>query len=228
MNALDLITQQAVGIVYQPIFALESNTTIGYEALARGPNKERPQDMLREAKRIGMLREFELQCIQKAVAHAPDGILFLNVQPMTLLYLMKKLEPLPEADQIVYEIVEMEDLLFEYKKEFVSSIKKLRKKGYKIAIDDISSGFNRLELVQLLEPDFIKLDASLTSGDFYSNVVLKNVVEMAKELNIKTIAECIETHTQLELVRDLGVEYGQGFLLGRAFGPGCFPQANAL
>ena len=228
MKVLDLITQQAVKMIFQPVFALDSNTVIGHEALARGPNKERPQDMLHESKRIGLLREFELQCIQKAVANAPEGMLFVNVQPMTLLYLLKKLDPLPATDQIVFEIVEAEELPCSYKKDFVRYVNRLKSRGYKVAIDDISSGFNRLELVHLLVPDFIKIDAPLTVGDFNSRVVLKSVVTMAKELNIKTIAEGIETHKQLDLVKNLGVEYGQGYFLGNSLSPNHLPDASVL
>ncbi|MCR3921744.1 MAG: EAL domain-containing protein [Firmicutes bacterium] len=211
------MTSRSVRVVYQPILDMQSNNVLGYEALARGPNEEKAQDMFYEANRIGLSRELEIQCMQKALANAPEGVIFINIQPLTLLYLLNRLEPLPKAEHVVFELVETEEFPFDYKSEFVLSIKELQSRGYKFAIDDMASGFNRLELVQLLHPDYIKLDKPLTNGSFYSTVILKNVVNMAKALKIKTIAECIETPKQLNMVKSLGVEYGQGFLLGKCF-----------
>ncbi len=215
LNILDIITRDAVRIVYQPIYDLKLDRVIGYEALARGPEDESPMNMFAEARKVGLVREFDLQCLNKGLAYGLEGIMFVNVQPMTLLYMTKKLVGLPDIKRtVVIEIVEIEDIPCNYKDEFLLCVKMLKKMGYRIAIDDIFSGFNRLELVYLLQPDFIKIDGPLLNGSGSSVVVLESIVGMAKELKIKTVAEDIEDEGRLELVKDLGVDFGQGFLLG--------------
>ena len=92
-----------------------------------------------------------------------------------------------------------------------------RRTGARIAADDVGAGNAGLQLLSRIEFDVIKIDLSLVqSGAILapSRAVLRALIEMAARRGAATVAEGIETRIQLETVRDLGIQVGQGFLLG--------------
>ena len=126
---------------------------------------------------------------------------------------MIKLYP---PNQVTLELVEMENIK-DNKSKLADAVCNLKEYGYSVAIDDISSGFERLLLVSLLRPEYIKLDRPLIKnlGNRINQIIIKNLTNMARELNADIIAEGIETKNELEIVKELGVQFGQGFLLGK-------------
>ena len=97
-------------------------------------------------------------------------------------------------------------------------IEVLREAGCRVALDDFGTGFNSLTLVQDLPVTEIKIDGSFVKSiatDPNQRAVVAAIKVLADGLGMETVAEQIETPEQLEIVRDLGITYGQGFLLGR-------------
>jgi EAL domain-containing protein (putative c-di-GMP-specific phosphodiesterase class I) len=129
-------------------------------------------------------------------------------------FLYNKIDNFYDPKKIVFEILEtdfIED--FSIVEKFTTYVKDL---GCKIAIDDFGSGFSSMENILKIKPDIIKIDGSLvkdldTSKD--SKTIVKNIVNMAKELNAKTVAEYIHKKEILDIAVELEVDYLQGFYL---------------
>ena len=129
-------------------------------------------------------------------------------------YIYKKIENCPSSKNIIFEILEsdfIED--FTIVESFAS---KVRESGCQIAIDDFGSGFSSMENILNLKPDIIKIDGSLIKNidtSMQSRTIVKNIVNMAKDLNAKTVAEYVHSKEVLEIVQELEVDFAQGFYL---------------
>jgi len=120
------------------------------------------------------------------------------------------------TSRIVFELLEDEDVReFEIIKEFIKNVKDY---GVKIAIDDFGTGYSNFERLLDYQPDILKLDGSLIKNietSPYSISVVKSIVTFAKEQNIMTIAEFIENESIYKIVKELGVDYSQGYYFGK-------------
>lgn len=94
----------------------------------------------------------------------------------------------------------------------------LKNLGFRLAVDDLARGYNRLELLTALSPDYIKLDDPFVSGCYLSRekrAAIAHLLALARDLGAETIAEHIEKAEELDCLKALGVAYGQGFYLAR-------------
>jgi EAL domain-containing protein (putative c-di-GMP-specific phosphodiesterase class I) len=130
-------------------------------------------------------------------------------------FLYEKIKSYHKPQNIIFEILEsdfIED--FSIVKEFTIYVRTF---GCKIAIDDFGSGYSSMENILKLKPEIIKIDGSLikninTSEE--SKTIVKNIVNMAKELNAKTVAEYVHSKEVFDIVKDMNVDFLQGFYLG--------------
>jgi EAL domain-containing protein (putative c-di-GMP-specific phosphodiesterase class I)/FixJ family two-component response regulator len=222
----------ALSMVFQPVFDLRLGAVRGVEALGRfGIRPRRSPDLwFAEASSVGLGVDLELAAARKALAFVdelPAGMfLSINLSPATLC--SPRLTPIfakYPRDQVVLEITE-HARVDDYD-QLKRHIARLRAQGLRFAIDDVGAGFSSLRHVVALHPDFIKLDIALTLGVERDNVrtaLVATMVSFAERASTTVIAEGIETRAQLEVLKQLGVEYGQGFLLGR---PGPMPDWSA-
>jgi len=130
-------------------------------------------------------------------------------------YIYNKIENYSNPKNIIFEILES-DFIEDFS-IVIDFVKTVREYGCKIAIDDFGSGYSNMENILKLKPEFIKIDGSLiknidTSDE--SKTIVKNVVNMAKELNAKTVAEYVHCKNVFDIVISLDVDYLQGFYLG--------------
>jgi len=120
------------------------------------------------------------------------------------------------SHKIVFELLEDEEAKdFTVIKKF---IRKVKKQGVKIALDDFGSGYSSFERVLLYEPDIIKIDGSLIKNIEYndsSRNLVETIVIFAKKQKIKTIAEYVENETIFNILKDIGIDYSQGFYFGK-------------
>ena len=121
-----------------------------------------------------------------------------------------------EAHRIIFELLESEDIKdFARIKRF---IQKVKAKGVKIAIDDFGTGYSNFERLLSYEPDILKIDGSLIKN-IHNNQINQHIVEtvmlFAKKQNLSTVAEFVENETIYEIVRDMGIDYSQGFYFGK-------------
>ena len=130
-------------------------------------------------------------------------------------FLYEKIRSYHKPQNIIFEILEsdfIED--FSIVKEFTTYVRTF---GCKIAIDDFGSGYSSMENILRLKPEIIKIDGSLikninTSEE--SKTIVKNIVNMAKELNATTVAEYIHSKEVFDIVKNMNVDFLQGFYLG--------------
>jgi PAS domain S-box-containing protein len=120
------------------------------------------------------------------------------------------------ADRVVFELLESEDVKdFQTVTEF---IKKVKPYGVKIAIDDFGSGYSNFERLLQYEPDILKIDGSLIKN-ILDNILSKNIVEtvvlFAEKQKIKTVAEFVENEMIFNAVKELGIDYSQGYAFGK-------------
>mgnify|MGYP000300620698 CR=1 FL=1 len=226
----EIIQNQQIYSVYQPIISLMDGSVFGYEALTRGPEDtlfHSPIPLFDFAEKEGAIYSLDKIAREKAVLGCRNLLkeqkLFINIPiqiindpNFTLDQTLKLLEQCGlRPHNIVFELTERSSI------ESFSSVKKTlslyRSHGYQIAIDDAGAGYSSLQAIAELHPDYIKIDRSLIHG-IHNNKIKENIVEtfvtFARKMNILIIAEGIEEAEDLTKLIRMGVQYVQGFLLG--------------
>ena len=134
----------------------------------------------------------------------------------TLDFIYNELEYFGYNNLLTLELLETEE--FKDYEEVVGFCKKIRSYGAKIALDDFGSGYSNFSHALNLPIDYIKIDASLISNidrDKNSQIMVETIVDLAKKMNVQTIAEFVSTVEIYETVKSLGVDYGQGYYIGK-------------
>ena len=175
----------------------------------------------------GLINTMDLMVIEKAFIKIKEsnyeGILFINLSPKSLIMgdFINKINNFVDKygiikEKIVFEITERETVKnFTLLEKFVHTLKA---EGYKFAIDDFGSGFSSFKKIKKFPIDYLKID-----GDFIVNIdkdvkdraFVNSIVTLAKELNIKIIAEFVESQQIVEILDVLEIDYYQGFHIGR-------------
>lgn len=212
---------------YQPVYDIQDWRLIGHESLFRTENNTPPENVFNNAKIEKKLYELDSRSIHKACyTYAKAGYfsrcenLFLNVFPSTLTNplfptLVNKIinENGISSQQIILEINEEETYDFETTKKIILELKKL---GIGIAIDDCGKGYSSLRSIIELYPDFVKLDKYFLKDINQQKIdVIKFLLQFCNKYDSQLIIEGIEDATILALLKSLGVQYAQGYLLGR-------------
>ncbi|MGL4362474.1 MAG: EAL domain-containing protein [Cellulosilyticaceae bacterium] len=109
-----------------------------------------------------------------------------------------------------------ESMVFKDEKELIRIVKAIRETGFKYAVDDFGSGYSSLRLLGRIHPDVVKLDRGFFDGSKNSeeldNLVIEHIIMLSKSLNMKIIAEGIETTEKFKLLQKFNCDYVQGFL----------------
>jgi EAL domain-containing protein (putative c-di-GMP-specific phosphodiesterase class I) len=146
-----------------------------------------------------------------------DVALCVNASPEAMISdEVRQLIASSESKRVVMELTE-EAKVDDYQRLSLA-LNQLRLMGVRLAIDDTGAGFASLAHILKLAPDFIKLDRELTSGIDHDPVriaLATALVSFASKLGAEIIAEGIETAVELEVLRRLGIRYGQGYFLCR-------------
>jgi EAL domain-containing protein (putative c-di-GMP-specific phosphodiesterase class I) len=204
-------------IVFQPIVELQTGQTVGFEALSRFRSGT-PDAWFADATQVGLGVELELKAIGRALSQLellpPTVFLSVNLSPAVLL--ADELYDLIagyDAARIVVELTEQTPV--EDYHRCRTAIDRLRKSGVRLAVDDLGAGYASLRHVIALQPELIKLDralADVTDTAVYS--MIQTLVGLGRLTGATIIAEGIEDAASLNLIRDLGVQLGQGWHLG--------------
>ncbi len=208
--------------VYQPVVDLDSGAIVGYEALARFPGDERrkPENWFGDAIESGLGDDLELLAVRTALgdfANVPEpGFLAVNVSPSfaTNPALRDALAAYP-GQRVVVELTEHQRV--DDYEALWPALDELRVQGVRIAIDDTGSGYSGLQHILRMQPDIVKLDLGLTTGvstEPARRALVVAMVGFAAEIGAVLVAEGIESPEDLATLRDLGVQWGQGFYLG--------------
>lgn len=223
----EVLGKKRIDTLFQPIVELATGKVVAHEALSRGPAGsafESPDFLFDYALHVDAAWALERICIASSARRFVEkdgGMLFVNVEAGVVHELKAHgheiLQPLLELSApVVLEITERAAIRdFELFRESVSVLRGL---GFRIAIDDAGSGYASLQSIAELRPAFVKIANTLVSGldgDPIKRDVVEMLVGLARRTNAKTVAEGIEREEELAELKRLGVDLGQGFLLGR-------------
>jgi EAL domain-containing protein (putative c-di-GMP-specific phosphodiesterase class I) len=162
--------------------------------------------------------------VRNAAAHRVTGHIFINFTPAAVYdpgyCLRTTVQAVEEAglerSRVVFEVIETERI--GDPDHLANVLRFYREAGFKVALDDVGGGYSCLGLVARLKPDFIKLDRSLidgVSGHPEQAAVVRHLFALARDLDIRTVAEGLERPEDLAWVREHGADFVQGFLTGR-------------
>ena len=227
----EILRHRWITTLFQPMFDLAENGVYAYEALSRGPEGSPlhlPDPLFATAKQHGKLDALERLCQDCAIRRFEQlglpGRLTINIDPLALIdgghaerHLSRLLADTGlSPERIILELTEHSRI--DRCAELKQAVRTCRDMGFSIAMDDLSAGYSNLRLLSDLEPDFVKLDKYFISRldvDAVAGDFVRTIVALARRVRCKVIAEGIETETQLQHIRRLGIEYAQGYLLGR-------------
>lgn len=219
----ELFKKGVRSLVYQPLFRLAPLEVVGFECLSRFAVEppQAPDRCFEQAAEVGLGVDLELAAAKSAVrdfaALPPECYLAINLSPAALLD--ERLSPAlagGDPHRLVLEITE--HAAIEDYAEFARVLAPLRARGMKLAVDDVGAGFASMRHILRLRPDIIKLDISLTrniDADTGAAALAAALVTFGEKIDCTVLAEGIETAAELAVLRQLGVQYGQGYLLGR-------------
>jgi EAL domain-containing protein (putative c-di-GMP-specific phosphodiesterase class I) len=208
-------------IALQPIVDLATGARAGAEALSRFPAEwgTTPDVVFADAHAVGLGHELELQALRRAadLLEGSEGYVAMNVSPATLLTpgFAELLGTLP-LDRVLLELSE-HDPVEDYD-ALTSALAPLRAAGLRLAIDDVGAGFSSLRHIVVTTPDVIKVDRSIVSGldtDPVLATLVRSLVEFARGIGARVVAEGVETAAEADALRSMGVDYGQGWHFGR-------------
>jgi EAL domain-containing protein (putative c-di-GMP-specific phosphodiesterase class I) len=220
--------------VYQPIVSLADRSVVAHEALLRGVVDGREVgggDLFFVAEQAGWLHRLDRIGRESAVAGAVpwlgDDDLFVNFNPTSILRPQVCLastervvhETGIDPSQLVFEVVESHAIAD--RGHLVSILDHYRSLGWRVALDDVGSGWSSLSLLAAVRPEVVKLDKALVQElpDDGARTVLKAVTDLAHQLGAVVVAEGIETERLAEEVTALGADMGQGWLFGHPVRP---------
>lgn len=212
----------AINPVYQPIIELATSRTVGFEALARftGEPRQAPDAWFSDAVSVGLEVELEraaLTAALRGLCRLPaDVFLAVNLGPEALLddTVADLLDEQPT--RTIVELTEHAQVA-DYD-VLHSALLTLRSQGLRLAIDDAGAGYASLRHILNLNPDIIKADVSLTAQvdrDRGARAMTAALVSFASEMGQVVVAEGIERPETLAALQAIGVQFGQGYLLGR-------------
>lgn len=223
--------------VFQPIVNIQTNETFGFEALNRPNNSDlfpTTDQFYDFVGKTDLVFKFERFCRNLSFNRFLERIdnkfnnhqfvLFINIHPYVLLdknynfgetrQLLNELNISPE--NVVFELTE-KSAVTDYQ-EFERVLDHYRNQGYRIAIDDVGSGYNSLKSLVYLKPEFVKIDRTLIQHiDTVepSQQIVSLIYNFAEQSGTKIIAEGIERMEEIQFLQKIGIHYGQGYAIGR-------------
>jgi len=214
---------------FQPIIDNKTKQIVKYESLVRLIDEDdkvlSPFFFLDTAKKsnyylkiTNIILEHSFTILKNCTSDISINLSALDIEQKSMRYkIFALLEKYKEdANRVVFELLEDEAINdFEIIKEFITDVKKY---GVKIAIDDFGAGYSNFERLLQYQPDILKIDGCLIRDietSSYSLSVVKSIVTFAKEQNLQTIAEFIENESIFKIVKELGVDYSQGYYFGK-------------
>ncbi|MGC9143567.1 putative bifunctional diguanylate cyclase/phosphodiesterase [Hydrogenobaculum sp.] len=227
-------------IYYQPYFDIKTLEIVGFEALTRWKSKELgfvpPMHFIPILEESGLISKLESWLINQ-VCKDLDYLYSIKLSARMPIPVSINISPISFKNENVYEKVVnivskykktdlsscinieiTESLFLENFETALSTLNKLKSSDFKISIDDFGTGYSSFSYIKDLPIDYIKIDISFVRhilDDKKSKSIAKTIIELARNLEMKTIAEGVETKEQFEVLKSLGCDIVQGFWLAR-------------
>jgi diguanylate cyclase (GGDEF)-like protein len=221
-------------VEYQPVFEVASGKLVRFEALCRwtsaalGPIP--PARFLPIAEQTGLIKAIRRRIFDDALRQAKlwresgqkIGI-SVNISPMQFIRpdFIRTVSDALAAAQVPASVLELEiteGIFIRDLNVAVARIRELQRMGVSVALDDFGSGYSSLSYLQRMPIDAVKLDRTMLADlttEASTVTMVQSVMAMASDLNLRVVAECVDSEEQLEILRLLGCDEAQGFLLGR-------------
>ena len=214
-------------MAFQPVIDLAEHRIDAYEALVRGPEGQGAGEVLAQldaenlyafdqacrvraiemAARLGIDRQLNINFLPNAV-YEPRGCIRLTLDAATRTGFDK--------DRLTFEIVESEDIAdTDHLKAIIAEY---RRHGFKVALDDFSTGYSGLSRLAELKPDIVKLDRALIRDcdqDRVRLAIIASMIALGAEVGIKMVLEGVERIGEVEALRSVGGRFMQGFYFAR-------------
>ena len=230
----EAIDKDALVLRYQPIVAVASGETSHHEVLLRFRNEKgrliSPDVFLPAAVRFGLMAELDAWLLEKSIGElaryhgdAPDLRLALNLSANAFeaenlsAFVSSQLEKngVP-AESVMFEITE--SLAMRHLSHVEKQIASLRKLGCKVALDDFGTGYSSFSYLQKLPVDYIKIDGSFIrnlENNPVDQKMVRMIAEIGREAGMQTVAEYVHNAAVFTLLGELGVDFAQGYFIGR-------------
>jgi EAL domain-containing protein (putative c-di-GMP-specific phosphodiesterase class I)/GGDEF domain-containing protein len=227
-NLKNTVTSDSFHIVFQPIVDLQTLAVHHYEVLSRFENGKSPFEVIRFAEEIGMIHEFDLAVCQRALdtlqgiqGKRPHFAINLSAKSLEssifVASLQKLLAKYPDVrGDIMFEVTESAQIT---NFSLINGVlQTLRREGHLVCLDDVGAGATSFDYLRSLFVDIVKIDGSYIRGmkQATRNIAfVEAIAHLCQSLNVKTIAEMVETQDEAELLKTLKVNYAQGYYYGK-------------
>jgi diguanylate cyclase (GGDEF)-like protein/PAS domain S-box-containing protein len=226
----DALREQGFCLWFQPVVQVATQHVDHYEVLLRMQGSQGelilPGAFIPSAERFGFMSQIDYWVVQAAVqrlAAHPELHLAVNLSGKSLsdpalkdFISLNLRQQSVEPNRLSFEITETAAVVnFEHARVFIQDLKNL---GCKFALDDFGVGFSSFTYLRELPADHIKIDGSFVRNldqDPINQALVRSIHEMARALDKKTIAEFVENEAILHILQEIGVDYAQGYYLGR-------------
>ena len=222
----DAIENSRIVPYYQSIMDNKTSKVVKYECLARLIDKNgkiiSPIIFIPIAKKIKIYNQVTKSILEKSFLEFEKNDLefSINLSIEDIMsheifeFILEKLKNSKASTRVTFELLESEAIQ-DFKKvdRFISEVKRY---GAKIAIDDFGSGYSNFFYLTKMRADYIKIDGSLIENidvDKASHLVVETIVDFSKKLGLKTIAEYVHSSVIMDKVKELGIDYSQGFYI---------------
>ncbi len=236
------VTRQEFLVYFQPLVALEGGRLVGFEALLRWRHPEKgvlaPSEFLAVAQETGLSSKIgwwvlgeasrRLKAWQERFPWARDLAVSVNLDARQLASseLIERVESELAATDLSPRCLHLEiteATIIENPELTLSLLSRLHRQGIQLHIDDFGTGYSSLSQLHRYPVDILKIDrtfvARMSSNDRDLEIV-RTIVMLARNMQLKVMAEGVETAKQMELLKDLGCEYAQGFFFAKPLSQG--------
>jgi diguanylate cyclase (GGDEF)-like protein len=231
------VERQEFVVHYQPLVSLDSGRISGFEALARWQHPDRgllpPAKFIPVAEETGLIVPMSAQVFLEACVQVRawqdrfrrDPPLRVSMNFTSTQFTQSEVESTIiaavrssglDGKQVIAEITE--SVMIRDINSVLTVLEGLKIYGIEVHIDDFGTGYSSLSYLHRLPVDALKVDRSFVSrlpGDEDADLLVRTIIDLAHNLRMHVVAEGIETEAQLERLRELGCELGQGFLIAR-------------
>ena len=236
----DMVREESFDLAYQPIVDLRTGELAHFEVLARFGDGS-PQKTILMAEALDLIEDFDLAVAGKAAEMLRDPAnrrlrLAINISARSLVrpfFISRLFGRLGEGrglgGRLIFELTETAHISDIAAANLL--VQQIRSRGFKVCLDDFGAGAASLSYLQGFTIDTVKIDGQYVrelTACGRDGAVVRHLVKLCDELRVTTIAEMVETPESAEVLRELGVGYGQGWLFGRPAATPAYTPPAAL
>jgi EAL domain-containing protein (putative c-di-GMP-specific phosphodiesterase class I) len=228
------IERKEITIAYQPIVNLQDGTIAGFEALMRWEHPRRgpisPSEFIPIAENSGLIVPLGLFAMQQSAndlfnwqenLSRPNLFVSVNLSSTQLIRqdLLSDVRAILSRTHVTKGTLKLElteSVLMENPEQSAHMLNELRSMGVGLSLDDFGTGYSSLSYLTRFPIDMIKIDRSFVKGDKpQKTTLLRSIIRMAQDLELKVVAEGVESEQDAMQLREMGCEYVQSFLFGQ-------------